>query len=96
MMIKKTALEHVLTTVGYGEDEKAIVKKAIGTIHRMKIIMTESLKQSDGFNTKSLSTEEEFEAIEDVFTKEYWNKFLMVRVEESAKEESGCILRIIC
>eukprot|EP00957_Ditylum_brightwellii_P118456 9034639-Ditylum_brightwellii.AAC.1 len=37
-----------------------------------------------GSDTKSLSEEEEFEAIQDVFTKKQWNKFLMVRVEEAA------------
>eukprot|EP00957_Ditylum_brightwellii_P080346 6111022-Ditylum_brightwellii.AAC.1 len=74
MTTKKTALEHVLTTLGYEDDEKAIGKETIRSLHRMKTITKESLKDSD--------------AIEDVFTKEHRNKFLMVRVKESAKEEA--------
>ena len=45
MTTKKTALEHVLTTLGYEDDEKAIVKKAIGTLCRVKTITKESLKE---------------------------------------------------
>eukprot|EP00957_Ditylum_brightwellii_P147908 11262416-Ditylum_brightwellii.AAC.1 len=47
-----------------------------------------------GSNVKSLSGEEEFEVIEDVFTKEHWNKFLIVRAEESAKKEAAIKVKL--
>ena len=50
MVTKKTALGHVLTTLGYEDDEKVIVKQAIGILRRIRTITKESLKEADGMN----------------------------------------------
>eukprot|EP00957_Ditylum_brightwellii_P153512 11684011-Ditylum_brightwellii.AAC.1 len=47
----RTALEKILTEIGYEEDEKKIVKETVGTIRRFKTLTKEILKESGKMNS---------------------------------------------
>eukprot|EP00957_Ditylum_brightwellii_P093599 7127567-Ditylum_brightwellii.AAC.1 len=50
----KTALEKILTEIGYEEDKKKIIKETIGTMMRFKTLTKETLKESGVMNSSMI------------------------------------------
>eukprot|EP00957_Ditylum_brightwellii_P158944 12097625-Ditylum_brightwellii.AAC.1 len=49
--MRKTALEKILSKIGYEEDEKKIVKETVGTMRGFKTLTKETLKESGIMNS---------------------------------------------
>eukprot|EP00957_Ditylum_brightwellii_P071480 5433153-Ditylum_brightwellii.AAC.1 len=47
----RTALEKILTEIGYEQDKKKIVKETVRTMRRFKTLMKETLKESGEMNS---------------------------------------------
>eukprot|EP00957_Ditylum_brightwellii_P169476 12899282-Ditylum_brightwellii.AAC.1 len=47
----RTALEKILSELGYEEDKKKIVKETVGTMSRFKTLRKERMKESGAMNS---------------------------------------------
>ena len=90
----RTALEKILTEIGYEEDEKKIVKETIGTMRRFKTLTKETLKESGKMNSGmidelmavkewyliwSANRDATSKSIKETFTQALWDEFLYKR-----------------
>eukprot|EP00957_Ditylum_brightwellii_P077847 5916830-Ditylum_brightwellii.AAC.1 len=50
----RTALEKVLSEIGYEEDKRKLVKETVGTMRRFKTLTKETLKESCVMNSRMI------------------------------------------
>eukprot|EP00957_Ditylum_brightwellii_P132148 10075414-Ditylum_brightwellii.AAC.1 len=90
----RTALEMILSEIGYEEDKKKIIKETIGTMRGFKTLMKETLKESGVMNSgiidELMALKEWYllwsanmgatsKSIEEVFTQALWDELLYKR-----------------
>ena len=50
----RTALEKILSEIGYEEDKKKIIKETVGIMRRFKTLTKETLKESGVMNSRMI------------------------------------------
>ena len=96
----KQALDTILTEIGYEDEEKKMAKETVGTLRRFKTITEKTLEKNKNLNSGmidelmalkewylewSASMESAANEVEEIFTTELWDEFLLKR-EEGAKQ----------
>eukprot|EP00957_Ditylum_brightwellii_P090033 6856834-Ditylum_brightwellii.AAC.1 len=97
----RTALEKILSEIGYEEDKKKIIKETVGRMRRFKTLTKETLKGSgvmnSGMSDELMAVKEWYllwstnmdatsKSIKVVFTQALWDEFLYEREKAIYKE----------
>eukprot|EP00957_Ditylum_brightwellii_P178234 13575227-Ditylum_brightwellii.AAC.1 len=90
----RTALEKILSDIGYEEDKKKTVKQTVKLMRRFKTLTNETLKESGVINSRMIdeliavkewyllwfaNMDATLKGIKEVFTQALWDEFLYER-----------------